>query len=145
MKIFSGRYWLIIIPILIIGLGWACGGNSNGGGNGDGSNVPAAPSNLHTTAISLSEIDLTWKDNSDNEDGFKIEQKAASGGTYAEAVTLSVGLTSCRVLALQCSTGYYFRVNAYNSLGVSNYSNEINASTETCPTNFPGGGLGGHN
>ncbi|MDQ7054058.1 MAG: fibronectin type III domain-containing protein, partial [candidate division KSB1 bacterium] len=38
-------------------------------------NPPAAPSNLTATAVSTSQIDLSWTDNSNNEDGFKIERK----------------------------------------------------------------------
>ena len=92
-----------------------------------------------------SEINLTWKDNSNNEDGFKIERKTGSGGTYAQAGTVGVGVTSYLDSGLDCDTEYFFRVNAYNRAGSSGYSNEINATTETCLTNPPGGGLPGHN
>jgi hypothetical protein len=46
-----------------------------------GPNVPAAPANLQATAVSSSQINLTWKENSDHETGFKIERKAP-GKTY---------------------------------------------------------------
>ena len=36
--------------------------------------VPAAPSNLTATAVSSTQINLAWQDNSNNEDGFKIER-----------------------------------------------------------------------
>src|SRR2546427_13029618 len=35
---------------------------------------PAAPSNLAAAAVSSSQINLTWKDNSSNEQGFKIQR-----------------------------------------------------------------------
>jgi len=43
---------------------------------------PVSPTNLQATAVSSSRIDLSWTDNSDDEDGFKIERKD-SDGTYS--------------------------------------------------------------
>ena len=37
-------------------------------------NVPTAPSGLTATAVSSSQINLSWTDNSNNETGFKIDQ-----------------------------------------------------------------------
>ena len=34
--------------------------------------IPVPPSNLVANAISTNQINLTWQDNSDNEDGFEI-------------------------------------------------------------------------
>ncbi len=36
--------------------------------------MPAAPSNLTATAVSSSQINLAWNDNSNNEQGFRIER-----------------------------------------------------------------------
>ena len=41
--------------------------------------APAAPSNLIATANSTSQITLTWRDNSDNEQGFRIERCTPKG------------------------------------------------------------------
>jgi hypothetical protein len=41
--------------------------------------IPLAPTELKGTIISKDQVDLTWKDNSTNETGFKIEQKTDSG------------------------------------------------------------------
>ena len=49
--------------------------------------APAAPSALAATALSTTQINLTWSDNSANETGFKIERKTGSGGTYAQIAT----------------------------------------------------------
>jgi Fibronectin type III domain len=51
----------------------------------------AAPSNLIATAVSSTEIDLSWSDNSDNETEFKIERSADGGLTFNQIAT--VGLT----------------------------------------------------
>jgi hypothetical protein len=48
---------------------------------GTGGAPPAAPTNLVATAVSSSQINLTWTDNSNNETGFKIERCIGSGCT----------------------------------------------------------------
>src|SRR5712671_1974991 len=50
--------------------------------------APAAPSNLAAAAVSSSEIDLTWKDNSTTEYGFKIQSAPTSGGTWTQIATV---------------------------------------------------------
>ena len=94
--------------------------------------VPNAPTNLSGTAVSSSEIDLTWNDNSDNEDGFKIERKE-EGGTYSEVASLPENTTIYKDTGLSADTTYYYRVKAFNSKGESNYSNEISIKTESAP------------
>jgi len=95
--------------------------------------APFKPINISATAISSSEINLTWTDNSDNEDGFKIERKEL-GGTYTEIKTLAANVTSYSDIGLNPDTTYYYRIRAYNSFGHSDYSNEANATTKPAGT-----------
>ncbi len=90
---------------------------------------PNAPSNLFANAISKTEINLYWTDNSDNEAGFKIERKTA-GGTYTAIATLSSDTTNYKDAGLTPGTTYYYRVKAFNGKGDSRYSNEAHATTE---------------
>ncbi len=109
----------------------ACGGSGDDGttdGNGT-SNPPAAPSSLGAVAISSSQINLAWTDNSDNEEGFKIERKAGAGGTYSQIGTVTADTISYQSAGLNADATYYYRVRAYNSDGDSSYSNEANATT----------------
>src|SRR6266498_3395260 len=46
-----------------------------------GPSAPAAPSNLAATAVSSSQINLSWTDNATTEDGFTIERCSGAGCT----------------------------------------------------------------
>jgi photosystem II stability/assembly factor-like uncharacterized protein len=85
--------------------------------------APNEPEDLEVTAVSSSEIDLSWSDNSDNEDGFKIERKI-SGGSYSEIATVAANVTTYKDTGLSKNTTYYYRVKAFNGKGDSAYSNE---------------------
>jgi hypothetical protein len=91
--------------------------------------TPDAPSGLSATAISISEIDLTWADNSSDEDGFRIERKESAAGTWGEIASVPAGSASYPDTVLASSTKYYYRVLAYNGSGDSAWSNEANATT----------------
>lgn len=95
-----------------------------------GASVPAAPSNLTITSQKniLSQMILSWTDNSNNEDGFKIE-RSIDDVTFTE-----IGTTASNITTYIDSTGaaltlYYYRVTAYNSAGSSAYSNTISGTT----------------
>lgn len=90
--------------------------------------IPNAPTGLVVTAISKSQINLTWKDNSSNETGFKIE-RSTNGSTFTQIATVGTNATSYSNTGLTANTLYYYRVRAYNAAGNSAYSNT--ASTKT--------------
>ena len=90
---------------------------------------PNAPSNLTASGISTTEVQLNFKDNSDNEDGFKVERKEP-GGTYELIAVLPANSTSHKDAGLNANTIYYYRVCAFNTYGTSPYSNEANATTQ---------------
>ena len=90
---------------------------------------PAAPGTLTAKAASSNRIDLSWADNSDNENGFKIERKTGSDGTYGQVDATGPGATSYSDTGLGASTAYYYRVRAYNGAGGSSYTNEASATT----------------
>ena len=92
-----------------------------------------SPTNLQATAVSSSEIDLSWTDNSDNEDGFKIERKTGTEGIYSQIGTVVAGVTSYQDGGLTCEITYYYRVRAYQGAEDSDYSFEANATTYACP------------
>jgi regulation of enolase protein 1 (concanavalin A-like superfamily) len=99
-----------------------------------GVSVPAAPSGLTVTSVSSSGIQLSWTDNSTNENSFEIQRSTngvdfvwvANGGlsTFGD----SVGIIS--------GTRYWYRVRAVNNAGTSEWSNIIDVTTP-----LAGGGL----
>ncbi len=119
----------------------------NSGGDADYSNsaeaktlpnLPAAPGNLTATAISTTQIKLSWADNAGNELGFKIERKNGAAGTYTQIATVGINVKSYSSTGLGPNTNYFFRVRAYNAGGPSDYSNEADAKTLPLPPAAPG-------
>ena len=95
--------------------------------------VPEAPDNLSASAVSISQINLVWTDNSDNELGFKIERKKGIDGTYGQIYVAGAGTIKYSDTNLSPETTYYYRVRAYNNTGDSGYSNEASVTT---PINY---------
>ncbi len=90
--------------------------------------APETPSGLMATAVSHNQIDLTWQDNADNEDWFKIERKKI-GEIFGLIHSTGANTTSWSDTGIDPDTTYYYRVLAYNSAGDSLYSNESSATT----------------
>ncbi|MFL6291097.1 MAG: fibronectin type III domain-containing protein, partial [Thermoanaerobaculia bacterium] len=87
-----------------------------------------APTELVATAVSTTEIKLTWKDNSTNEDNFLLEK--ISNGVFKQFKMTGSNITSVKITGLTPGTGYTFRVRAATSSGTwSDYSNTATAST----------------
>ncbi len=91
---------------------------------------PIAPSSLKATAVSTTQINLIWQDNSSDENGFKLYRKTGSNGVYSIVATLAAGTTSYSNTSLTPGTTYYYAVSAYNANGESAQSNESSAVTQ---------------
>lgn len=89
----------------------------------------AAPSNLVATTVSESAISLTWKDNSDNETGFRLERSPDGSTGWTEIGTTDANVTSRQTSAPAAATRYYYRVHALGDNAVSDYSNVASAMT----------------
>jgi hypothetical protein len=111
--------------------------NSTGIG-GSGSVIP--PSNLIGTPIGTSKILLTWQDNSENENYFKIERRTAAT-SFQSVGFVSVDQNYYRDsgTGLQMNSEYFYRVKAISDSD-SSWSGEVSAKTWgfdiTKPTNL---------
>lgn len=103
--------------------------------SGGNTTVPAAPTNLQATAVSSTEIDLTWRDNSNNETGFAVDELV--NGSFQQIGTVNANITAARIVNLKPQTSYTFRVRALNGTLASAPSNQVTATTPA------GGGSGG--
>lgn len=92
--------------------------------NQQNDSVPNAPDNLQHSVVSSSQINLTWNDNSDNEDGFEIEQ-SQDDVNYTMIDNVPENTTTYDVTGLNEEEDYSFRVLAYNDYGDSEYSNIV--------------------
>ncbi len=102
--------------------------------------VPADPTELTTTAVSPSRIDLKWKDNSSNESRFYIYRAPDSAGvpgTFSRITYVGANITSYSNTGLSSGRTYWYKVRAYNGYGYSTYSNKFPATTPLPDTSAP--------
>ncbi|WP_338873508.1 fibronectin type III domain-containing protein [Spirosoma sp. SC4-14] len=97
---------------------------------------PGTPTRLTATATSPDQINLVWVDLADNETGFQLEQ-STDNRNWAGIADLPANSTSFQKTGLMPSTHYYYRVRAMNAVGVSDFSNVAEATTQDKPLTPP--------
>jgi fibronectin type 3 domain-containing protein len=123
---------------------------NTGGGNSPYSNSasattpapPSAPTTLAATAISTTQINLTWTDTATTEDGFRVERCTGTAATcdanpesYAQIAELAADTTSYPDTGRTAGTTYTYRVRAFNTAGGNSpYSNSASATTPAPPS-----------
>ncbi len=88
-----------------------------------------APSNLTANATVFGQIELSWDDNSNNEDAFVIERGEGSPVVYSVIDTVSANTVSYTDMNLPEGKTYTYRISAYNLVSTSLYSNLSTEST----------------
>jgi len=66
---------------------------------------------------------LTWVDNSDNEDGFRIESRVGRTGAFTDIGSVGAGVVTFEDVVSDGAERCY-RVRAFNAAGFSGYTNE---------------------
>jgi hypothetical protein len=94
-----------------------------------GTNPPAAPTGLAATAVSSTQIDLMWTDNSLDETNFVIE-RSLDGIDFSWLDSVAAGVTDYSDMGLNPSTTYYYQVSAINGGGSSAHSNMASDTTQ---------------
>jgi hypothetical protein len=90
---------------------------------------PAAPAGLTATAVSTSQIDLSWTDNSSNETGFDVDRSVDGTGGWSLLTTTSANVVNCSNTDLPAGARFYYRVRAKNAIGNSANSNTADGAT----------------
>ncbi|MCE7065985.1 fibronectin type III domain-containing protein [Dyadobacter sp. CY326] len=94
--------------------------------------APVAPENLTATAVSISQINLTWADASNNESGFQLE-RSLDGKTFSKIADLAANAVTFQNTGLAPATDYFYRIRAINAAGNSPYSDIVSAKTQNIP------------
>lgn len=106
-------------------------------------NPPVAPSNLSVSKGTLATtLNLSWKDNANNESGFVVERGPSPSGPWTPVTNAPANAVSLVNGGLTPNTFYMYRIAATNAGGKSAYSNvsgdttrATNASTTTSTAN----------
>ena len=91
--------------------------------------LPATPTHLTARAVSFQEINLTWRDNSVNETGFRVQRRWEGSADWLEIGTVTANTTTFSDSGLEPATSYLYRVQAFNRIVASDFSSEATAMT----------------
>ena len=95
--------------------------------------APNAPSGLLVSSVLDGQAELSWVDNSNNEDGF-IVQRSSDNVSFETVGTVGRNISFYADRNQRTGTTNYYRVAAYNAVGISDYT-EVG---EIVVTNIPG-------
>jgi hypothetical protein len=78
-------------------------------------------------SASASQLTIFWDDNSSNESGFKIE-RSVNGGAFSPLATTAANTTSYVDTSVVAGASYGYRVQAFNTVTVSGFSNTASST-----------------
>ena len=74
-------------------------------------------------------IDLSWRDNSDEEEGFRVQRRVEGSSQWVDIGATAADLTTYSDTGLEPATTYRYRARAYRNLVASAFSNQAVATT----------------
>ncbi|MEM9337136.1 MAG: reprolysin-like metallopeptidase [Bacteroidota bacterium] len=92
--------------------------------------LPQDPTTLAGSQLNAFEIELSWQDNSEVEDGFIIERKDDASTEFVEISRVVFNHTSFIDASIEEGKTYTYRVASFNTTGTSAYTNSISIDTE---------------
>jgi len=78
-------------------------------------------------------LTLAWKDNSSNEDGFRIQRKLGTAGTFVDLKDVGVNVTMHLDTTTLADTEYCYRLSSFNLAGASASTNEVCGTAVSLP------------
>ena len=106
---------------------------------------PVAPSNVQATSLSNGTIQVSWTDNSNNEEAFIID-RSEDGGAMFNVIANNIAANSTSYIDSNVVEGttYTYRVSASNAIGGAAAANSPSATASaSAPASSEGGGGGG--
>jgi hypothetical protein len=98
---------------------------------------PLAASKVAAVFVSTASVQITWTDNSINENGFRVERAASDAGPWTTLVTTTAGITSAQDgSGIPNQERVCYRVIAFNQYGDSPTSNTSCTAFPAAPTNL---------
>ncbi len=99
--------------------------------------IPLRPTGLQAVVTDATHACLTWKDNSANEKGFKVERKSGPTGVWGQIATVEANVTSYTDSGRTDPAPYRYRVRAYSASGDSGPTNDASTSPSAAPAPTP--------
>jgi hypothetical protein len=97
-----------------------------------------SPSNLTTQELPSGNIQVTWRDNSDNESAFELSRSSTgASGTYSVLATVDSNVSSYQDTTVAGSAEYCYRVRALGPSGVSPSASSSSSCVQPTPPAAP--------
>jgi subtilisin family serine protease len=90
------------------------------------------PANLRIVSATTNSVSLAWDDRSTNEEGFQLE-RSTNGTAFVRIASPGRNLTAYTDGTVSAGRRYWYRVRAYNSQKVSDWSNVASVTTPAPP------------
>ncbi|MFA6025166.1 MAG: fibronectin type III domain-containing protein [Ignavibacteriaceae bacterium] len=103
---------------------------------------PNAPTNLTLLKLSESIVNLSWKHDNQNVNGFRVYRKTGATGIYVKLKEVAANSFNTNDVGVDPAYVYFYKVVAYNERGESKSTNEVSTSgtgtggTIAAPTNI---------
>lgn len=85
--------------------------------------IAAAPSNLRAVAVSGTQVNLSWQDNSNNESRFVVQRSENNGLSYTTVTRVWSNVVTFSDTKVSRGKTYLYRVATENGFGTSAFSN----------------------
>ena len=87
------------------------------------------PTELTATLVSYNGVDLAWQDNSEGETGFRVERRVDGSDDWNEMGRTEANTTLFSDAGLEPTTTYHYRVQAFDIIQSSAFSNQVRVRT----------------
>jgi hypothetical protein len=102
----------------------------------------AAPGGLAADNATQGQIILTWTDNSNDEDGFRIERSTTQNSGFTQIAEVDENVTTYTDSNIEEGTEYFYRVRAFRGTENSTYTMVVSSTSGTAVVNLGQGDVG---